>query len=258
MGPRDARYGSMSFLEHLEELRSRMLRSLLALAIAFLICWVFSSPLYEFLARPVMAALPPGKTLAFTALPDPFILYMKVALLTGIFLASPYLLWQLWLFVAPGLYGHERRLAIPFLLSSTALFVAGGAFGYYIAFPAACRFFLKVGQPFEPILTVREYFRLEMQVLLVMGLVFELPVFIFFFSRLGIVTPRFLWEKFTYAVLIIFVTAAIITPPDFVSQLLIALPMVVLYLVGIGVAWLFGPAPVKPTSHDPPEGPAPQ
>jgi sec-independent protein translocase protein TatC len=236
-----ARVGSMTFLEHLEELRARLLHSIGALAIAFGICWAFSAPLYEFLARPVMSALPAGRTLAFTSLPDPFILYMKVALLAGIFLCSPYILWQLWLFVSPGLYGHERRLALPFIFFSTALFVAGGASGYSIAFPTACRFFLSVGQPFEPILTIREYFRLEMQVLLAMGLVFELPVLIFFFSRLGIITPQFLWAKFSYAVLVIFILAAIITPPDFVSQLMIGLPMIVLYLVGISVAWLFGP-----------------
>ncbi len=231
----------MTFLEHLEELRRRLLHVFASLAVTFGICWAFSATLYDFLARPVMDALPEGSTLAFTSLPDPFILYMKVALLAGIFLASPYVLWQLWLFISPGLYGHERRMALPFIFFSTALFVTGGAFGYYIAFPTACRFFLSVGQPFEPILTVREYFRLEMQVLLAMGMVFELPVLIFFFTRLGIITPRFLWEKFSYAVLVIFIIAAVITPPDFVSQMMIGLPMIVLYLVGIGVAWLFNP-----------------
>jgi len=262
MGPEATRGSSMTFLEHLEELRRRLLHVFASLAVAFGICWAFSARLYDFLARPVMDALPEGRTLAFTSLPDPFILYMKVALLAGIFLASPYILWQLWLFISPGLYGHERRMAVPFLFFSTALFVTGGAFGYYIAFPTACRFFLSVGQPFEPILTVREYFRLEMQVLLAMGLVFELPVLIFFFTRLGIITPRFLWEKFSYAVLVIFIIAAVITPPDFVSQMMIGLPMIILYLVGIGVAWLFNPrqrGEARPssddkTSHDSSEG----
>lgn len=246
----------MSFLEHLEELRRRLLHSIVALFLAFSICWACSERIYAFLARPILQALPPGKTLAYTGLPDPFVLYMKVALLAGIFLACPYILWQLWLFVSPGLHSHERRLAAPFIFFSTVLFVGGGAFGYYVAFPVACRFFISVGAPFEPIITIKEYFRLQTQVLLWMGLVFELPVFIYFFTRIGIVTPRFLWEKFSYAVFIIFVIAAVITPPDVVSQLLIALPMVVLYLLGIAVAWLFGPRPIPPPPKPPPDAPA--
>jgi sec-independent protein translocase protein TatC len=250
---------SMSFLEHLEELRRVLLRSILALGVAFCVCWAFSDQIYEFLARPLTEALPAGHSLAYTGLADPFVLYMKVALLAGIFLACPFVLWQLWRFVAPGLHAHERRLAAPFIVSGTALFVAGGAFGYYIAFPAACRFFISVGQPFNPVITIREFFRLEMQVLLWMGVIFELPVLIYFLSRIGIVTPRFLWEKFSYAVFIIFVIAAVITPPDVVSQLLMALPMVALYLIGIGVAWLFGPAPpALPRPHAPPADPPSQ
>ena len=242
----------MSFLEHLEELRRRLLHSLAALAIAFAVCWGFSKQIYIFLARPILDALPPGKSLAYTALPDPFVLYMKVALLAAIFLAAPYILWQVWLFVSPGLHTHERRLAVPFLLSGTSLFVSGGAFGYYVAFPMACRFFISVGEPFEPVITIREFFQLQTQVLLWMGAIFELPVLIYFFTRIGLVTPRFLWEKFSYAVFIIFVVAAIITPPDVLSQLLIAIPMVVLYLLGIAVAWMFGPAP---PSDAPPQNP---
>jgi sec-independent protein translocase protein TatC len=245
----------MSFLDHLEELRRRLLHSILALVVAFSICWAYAKPIYNFLARPILAALPPGKSLVYTGLPDPFVLYMKVALLAGIFLACPYVLWQLWLFVSPGLYAHERRLAVPFILFATLLFVAGGAFGYYVAFPMACRFFISVGSPFEPFITIKEYFRLQMQVLLWMGVVFEMPVLIYFLSRIGIVTPRFLWEKFSYAVFIIFVIAAIITPPDVVSQVLLALPMVGLYLIGIAVAWLFGARPRPPA--DPPAGPPP-
>lgn len=250
----------MTFLEHLEELRLRLLHAIAALGVAFCVCWAFSKGIYSFLARPILAALPPGRSLAFTGLPDPFVLYMKVALLAGIFLAAPYVLWQLWLFVSPGLHAHERRLALPFILFGTALFLAGGAFGYYVAFPAACRFFISVGEPFEPVITIREYFRLQMQVLLWMGVVFELPVLIYFLSRIGIVTPRFLWEKFSYAVFVIFVIAAVITPPDVISQLLIALPMILLYLLGIAVAWLFTPGPPAPDppSDAPPAGPAPE
>ncbi len=233
----------MSFLEHLEELRLRLLHSIAALGAAFVACWIYSKEIYVFLARPILEVLPAGRSLAFTGLPDPFVLYMKVAILAGIFLSAPYVLWQVWLFVSPGLHEHERRLAVPFILFSSALFLAGGAFGYYVAFPAACRFFISMGAPFEPVITIREYFSLQTQVLLWMGVVFELPVLIYFFTRIGIVTPRFLWEKFSYAVFIIFVVAAVITPPDVVSQLLIALPMVLLYLLGIAISWLFGPRP---------------
>jgi sec-independent protein translocase protein TatC len=250
---------SMSFLEHLEELRRVLLRSILALGVAFCACWAFSARIYAFLAKPLTDVLPPGHSLAYTGLADPFVLYMKVALLAGIFLACPFVLWQVWRFVAPGLHAHERKLAAPFIVSGTALFAAGGAFGYYVAFPAACRFFISVGQPFNPVITIREFFRLEMQVLLWMGAIFELPVLIYFLSRIGLVTPRFLWEKFSYAVFIIFIIAAVITPPDVVSQLLMALPMVALYLIGIGVAWLFGPAPsLPPAPHAPPADPPSQ
>ena len=245
----------MSFLEHLEELRLRLLHSIAALGAAFVACWIYSKEIYVFLAQPIQEVLPAGRTLAYTGLPDPFVLYMKVALLAGIFLSAPYVLWQVWLFVSPGLHAHERRLAVPFILFSSALFVGGGAFGYYVAFPAACRFFISMGAPFEPVITIREYFRLQTQVLLWMGVVFELPVLIYFFTRIGIVTPRFLWEKFSYAVFIIFVVAAVITPPDVVSQLLIALPMVLLYLVGIAISWLFGPRPPADASaaNSPPQ-----
>ncbi|MGE5235937.1 MAG: twin-arginine translocase subunit TatC [Acidobacteriota bacterium] len=231
----------MTLLEHLEELRRRIMWSLLAITVGFLSCWYFAKPIFAWLSRPLTQFLPAGDKLAFTGLVDPFMLYIKVALLAGIFVASPVILHQLWLFIAPGLYRDERRVAIPFIVFTTLFFVAGGYFGYAVAFPMVCRFLLQVGSDFRQVITVNEYFSMASKIILGLGLVFELPVLILFLARLGIVTHRFLLRQFRYAVLIIFIIAAIITPtPDVATQSVFAFPMIALYLLGVLVAWLFG------------------
>jgi sec-independent protein translocase protein TatC len=164
-----------------------------------------------------------------------------VALLAGIFLASPVVLYQFWLFVSPALYRHERRIVVPFVVFTTVFFLGGGYFGYKVAFPMVVHFLLQVGQGFRQVVTINEYFSMASKVILGLGLVFELPVLILLLSRLGIVTHRFLLKYFRYAVLVIFLIAAVITPtPDIPTQCVFALPMVALYLLGVLVAWIFG------------------
>jgi sec-independent protein translocase protein TatC len=231
----------MSLLEHLDELRRRILASVVTLFVAFLVCWYGSPRIFAWLAVPIMNALPPGEKLAFTGLIDPFMLYVKVALLAAVFVASPVLLLQLWLFLRPGLYRRERRLAGPFILFTTLFFVAGGCFGYYLAFPMVVNFLITVGKDFRPVITIESYFGMMSKILLGLGLVFELPMLIFFLARLGIVTARQLLRWIRWAVLAIFVIAAVITPtPDIATQCVFAIPMIVLYLIGVAVAALFG------------------
>lgn len=230
----------MSLLEHLEDLRRCLTRVLIALVIAFAICWVFSSKIFHFLALPVLKALA-GEKLAFTGLADPFFLYMKVAFLAALFVSSPYILFQLWKFVAPGLYPKERKMVFPFVFFTSLFFIAGGVFGYTVIFPLICNFFIRLGKDFRPVLTIHEYMSLATKLLLGMGLVFEMPILIFFLAKFRIVTAKFLIKKFKYAVVIIFAIAAIITPtPDMVTQTTLALPMLALYLLGVGIAAIYG------------------
>ena len=230
----------MTLVEHLDELRKCVIKSLLAVAVTFAVCWFFVEPLAEFLAQPVYAAVP-GKKLAFLGITDPFILYVKIAALVALFLASPVVLYQFWRFVAPGLYRRERLYAIPFVFFGTLFFAGGGAFAYYVAFPFAVDFLVKMGAAFEPVITVDRYFRFLMVVVLGLGLMFELPLVIFFLAQIGVVTPAFLMRHFRWAVLLIFVAAALITPtPDVVNLCLFALPTIALYLLGVGAAALVG------------------
>lgn len=231
----------MTFLDHLEELRRRLMISFIAVAIAFLACWAFAEPIFALLQAPLTKFLPPGDKLAYTRLTAPFFLYMKVSFFTGLFVASPVILLQLWLFVAPGLYKKERRLAAPFILFGTLFFVMGGYFGYRYLLPATCSFFVETGKQFKQMVTVDDYFSFASTIIMATGLVFETPILIFFLARLGIVTPAFLLQKFKYAVVLSFVIAAVVTPtPDMVTQAALAIPMILLYLMGIGVAFLFG------------------
>lgn len=231
----------MTLLEHLEELRRRLAWSIAAIFAGFLLCWYWAPPIFAWLSVPITQFLPPGEGLAFTGLVDPFMLYMKVALLAGIFLASPVVLYQFWLFVSPALYRHERHIVVPFVVFTTIFFLAGGYFGYKVAFPMVVHFLLQVGKGFRQVVTINEYFSMASKVILGLGLVFELPVLILLLSRLGIITHRFLLKYFRYAVLVIFLIAAVITPtPDIPTQCVFALPMIALYLLGVLVAWVFG------------------
>jgi sec-independent protein translocase protein TatC len=230
----------MSFLDHLEELRKRLIVSFIAIGIAFCLCWGFAEEIFALLQAPLTQFFAAGDKLAYTRLTAPFFLYMKVAFFAGLFLASPVVLLQLWLFIAPGLYKKERRYAAPFILFATLFFVGGGYFGYMFLLPATCKFFVETGKQFKQVITVDEYFSFASTIILASGAVFETPVLIFFLARIGVVTPAFLMQKFKYAVLLSFIISAIVTPtPDVVTQAALAIPMILLYLIGVGVAYLF-------------------
>jgi sec-independent protein translocase protein TatC len=227
----------MSLLEHLEELRKRILWSVVFLAVAFAPCWNYYRQIFRFLMVP-LHRVDPNLKLTYLGLSDPFILYFKMAALCAVFLASPFLLYQIWAFVAPGLYKRERMLVIPFVTATTFFFLAGGAFGYYVAFPAAAKFFLGIGQDLQPLITADKYFGFLMTVILGLGLMFELPVFVLLLSLIGVVTPRFLVKYFRHAIVIIFIGAAIITPtPDVVNLCIFAVPAIGLYILGILAAF---------------------
>jgi sec-independent protein translocase protein TatC len=237
----------MTFLEHLEELRVRLVHSLVALVIAFAACWSYADPLFHFITQPLRKAYP-SIQIIFTAPTEGFMLYMKMSFFAGIFLAAPYVLYQVWAFIAPGLYPHERAYALPFILFGSLFFVLGGAFGHYVLFPMTFEFLGQYGgrdMTFMP--KVSEYFSFYSWFLLGLGAVFQLPVLIFVLARIGLVSAGFLIRHFKYAFLISFVASAVITPSgDMVTQSALAIPMLGLYVIGIGVAWVFGKPRHKP------------
>jgi sec-independent protein translocase protein TatC len=230
-----------TFIEHLEELRKRLIISLIAVGIGFVISYIFSKEIFHLLMIPLIKALPPRASMIFTNLPEAFFTYLKVALLAGIFVASPVVLYQIWLFVAPALYSHEKKYAIPFVIFSTILFVGGASFGYFIVFPFGFKFFMGFATDLiQPAPKLKEYLSFCSMLLLTFGLVFELPLFIFFLSKLGVVNARMLSRNRRYVILGVFTIAAILTPPDIVTQLMMAGPLLVLYEVSIWIAKIFG------------------
>jgi sec-independent protein translocase protein TatC len=237
----------MSLLEHLEELRKRLVWAILSLAVAFIPCWIWVREIFAFLQRPIHQ-LRPDEKLVFTGLADPFLLYFKVASLAALFLAAPFILYQLWGFIAPGLYKRERLYLAPFLIFGSLFFLGGGAFAYYVAFPLAADFLLQMGEGFEMMLTVERYFSFLLTMILGLGMMFELPIVILVLAALGVVTPGFLLRHFRWAVLIIFIVAAIITPtPDVVNLCVFAVPALLLYLLGVGAAFVMAPKPPTDT-----------
>jgi sec-independent protein translocase protein TatC len=232
--------GQMSFLDHLEELRRRILHVLIAVAIAFSITWVFADELFNLFSRLIINA---GGELNQTRLQEAFTLQLKLSVLAAIFLAAPFILAQVWLFISPGLYRHERRYALPFVFFSSLLFVLGGVFAYTIALPFAIPFLINMGRDLElrTLLSVSDAFDLVFAITLGMGVVFEIPALIFLLSRLGIVSGPFLLRNTKYAVLGSFIAAAIITPTgDIPNMMVLAGPMIALYMLGVGVAYVFG------------------
>jgi sec-independent protein translocase protein TatC len=219
--------GKMSFLEHLDELRKRLIHIAAYIGFGFVASWFLAKPIYNFLAVPITNTLPEGTKLAFTRPTDPFTLYMKVALLASIFLTLPFTLYEVWKFIAPGLYRKEKRYVIPFLVSSIVLFLSGAAFCYYVVLPAAFKFLINLGSSFMPVIKIDEYLGLTNMMLLGFGIIFEMPVVVAFLSIFGLVSAGFLWRKFKYS-LIAF------------NLVIWAAPMVLLYFLSIGVAAIFG------------------
>lgn len=237
----DGEEGSMSFTEHLQELRQRLTRCFIALVVGFLACYGFSKDLFDILMRPLVTVFPPGSHLIFTALPEAFFTYIKVALVAGFFLTSPYIFYQLWLFISPGLYKEERKYLIPIGFFSALFFVVGASFGYFVVFPFAFKFFMGFTTEFiKPFPKLNEYLGFSLKLLFAFGVIFELPLVIFFLARLGLVTSTMLRKVRKFAFLGCFVISAVLTPPDVVSQLLMAGPLMLLYEISIYVAQLFG------------------
>ena len=242
----------MSFLEHLDELRQRIIWSCLAVAGGVLVGFTFIDSIFAFIFEPTRRLLPEGSKLIYTQPGEAFSLYLQIALIAGIVLAAPVIMYQVWLFISPGLYRNEKMLAIPFVLMSTIGFVMGAAFNHYIVFPWMMSFFASFNNPdlaFMP--KLEDTFDLYTKMLLGMGLVFQMPTVVFFLAKIRILTWRFLWNNFKYAILIIFIAAAVITPSgDMVTQGIFAAPMIGLYIISIFVAWLVGPKRAAPDAPD--------
>ncbi len=227
---------------HLAELRTRIFRILIAWIAGGAIAWNFSEQIFGYLLEPAVAALGPGEqTLQAIAPTEIFFTYLKCAVLAGFVMTLPVTFWQIWAFVAPGLYSSERNTIIPFVSVSSLLFCGGALFGYTMVFPLMFDFFTQFDSDFvRSAWTMREVFNLTTRLFLAFGIAFELPVFVFFLAVAGIVDARTLFRGTPYAVLCVFIIAAVLTPPDWVSQIFLAIPMIVLYLLGVGVAFLFG------------------
>jgi sec-independent protein translocase protein TatC len=234
--------GKMSFLEHLDELRKRLIASLAGVAAGFLVSLFFISDIYAFIMRPLQQVLPHGQKFIYTEPTEAFMIQIKGAALCGLVLAAPVVLAQVWLFIAPGLYAHEKKFAIPFVFLATIFFLAGAMFSHFVAFPWAWTFFASFStdyMDFTP--KIAPVFSLYAKMLLAFGVVFQMPTVVFFLARLGVITARFLVRNFKYALLIIFIIAAVLSPgTDVVSQAMMAGPMLLLYVLSIGIAWLFG------------------
>lgn len=264
---------SMGLMDHLTELRWRLVRCFIAAGVGFLLCWAVVEPIFNFITAPLLSALPAHGTAMYTTLPEPFFVRMFVAFVTGLFVTSPYIFYQIWAFISPGLYEEEKKGLLPIALLSAIFFIGGGVFCYFIVFPYAFNFFLGFSsEQIQAMPRITDYLDFVIKLLLAFGLIFEMPLFSFFLSRMGVITAQMMRKARRYAVLCIFIVAAILTPPDVVSQLLMAMPMLLLYEISILVAAAFGrkkkekkegedgtpgdPAPTAPAPASPaPEGP---
>ena len=227
------------FLSHLEELRKRLIISAIAVGAGFVLCYFFSEQMFRILASPLKANMPEGDRLIFTNLPEMFFVYLKTAFFGGILLSAPLLFYELWMFVAPGLYQREKKYIIPFVVCSTILFVGGALFGYFVVFPFGFKFFLGFADDtIQALPSVKQYFSFAIKLLFAFGLVFELPVLSFFLSKMGLLTPELMKTKRKYAILLTFVLAAILTPPDVVTQVMMAGPLIILYEISIVISRL--------------------
>ena len=234
--------GKMSFLDHLDELRRRIIYSLVGVGIGFVIAFVYVNELFDFVLRPMQQMLPAGQTLIYTDPAEAFFLKVKLALTAGLIAAGPIVFSQVWLFVAPGLYSHEKKLAIPFVVMSTFFFAAGAAFSHYVVFPIVWTFFADQASDIVTYMPRLETsYSLYLRLILALGLTFELPTVVLFLARMGMITPRFMIRNFGYAVLIIFAAAAVLSPDGGgVGMMAMGGPVIVLYIFSIGLAWLFG------------------
>lgn len=248
---------SLPFTQHLEELRKRLIICAGSWLVAFLACYGYSEQLFRLISEPVRNALPPGSSLVFINATEPFFTYLKIGAIAGLLIAMPVIFWQLWAFVAPGLYAHEKRLAIPFVIASSLCFGAGAFFGFTFVFPTIFTFLIQYGTgtgEITAMLSMGQYLALSSKLLLAFGLVFELPIIIFFLARMGIIDHKWLRRNRKYALIAAFVVGAVLTPPDVFSQTALAIPFILLYEVGIWLAYFFGKPLAEPSDEPaPPE-----
>ena len=236
----------MSLLEHLEELRRRLIHSVVSLVVGFFVAYGFHEKIYALMQAPITFALKKHHLPTQLVIHNPvdgFNMYLKISFMVGCIIASPYVLYQLWLFISPGLYKNEKRYVMPFMAATITLFLAGAFFGYRWVFPGSLDFLFAYSHEFRPLIEVNEYTDLFLTVILGLGIAFELPILVFFLSLFGIVSPRFLWKNFKFAILVIFIIAAIITPtPDPLTMCVFALPLLLLYTLSIGVSFMVHPS----------------
>ena len=233
--------GRMPLLEHLTELRSRLIRAVIAVAIGFMVAYAFADPLFRILSEPLHQASKSQVLLIGTGVGEAFFTKLKVALIAGLFVASPAVFYEIWKFIAPGLYDGERRMAKPFVFFATIFFLAGGYFCWAVVFRIGFRFFLEqyasIGA--TPTLRISEYLAFAAKLLLAFGITFEMPIFAFFLARIGLIDHHMMIRHLRYAILGIFVVAVALTPPDMLSPFLLAIPLLGLYGLSIGVAYVF-------------------
>jgi len=241
-GSGDHSGGKMSFLEHLDELRKRIIWSLTALGVGTVAAFFFHNEIFDFVMRPMQALLPKGGTLVYTDPAEGFMLHIKLSLIAGLILATPVVFTQLWLFIAPGLYAKEKKMAIPFIAMSSVLFAIGAAFSHYVVFPITWKFFVGFTSDILTFMPrVEPSFSIYMRLILALGITFQVPTVVLLLARLGLITPRFMITNFKYAVMIIVIAAAVLSP-DGGGVGLVAMggPVILLYILSIGLAWIFG------------------
>lgn len=236
---------------HIIELRKRLIISAFAVIICFGVCFNFWNPLLAFMTAPLKSALPVGSDIIFTQIAEPFFTAMKVAFFAGLILSLPIIFWQFWLFVSPGLYDNEKKYVIPFVLSATIMFLLGGAFCYYFVIPVGFKFLINFGgELFKALPSIGDYVGFFTKLVVAFGISFELPVITFFLAKLGLVTDQTLKGSFRYAIVGIFIFAAIMTPPDIYSQFLLAAPLILLYGLSILIAKIVNPAPTNKSDDE--------
>ena len=242
----------LPFSAHLEELRRRVVVCLIAITVGFLPCYAFKEKIFEFIAIPLIASLPDDNSwMIFTGVTEAFFTYLKVSFLAGVFLSIPVIFYQLWLFVAPGLHAKEKKVVIPFVLFSTLFFVTGASFGYFVVFPFGFQFLLSFATDIiRPFPSLKEYLSFATKLLIAFGLVFELPLITFFLAKVGVITHRTLSRNRRYFIVMAFLASAALTPPDVVTQMLMAGPILILFEISVLVARIFGRKPLTDDSGE--------
>ena len=241
----------MTLLDHLGELRRRLVRSTLAVVVAFLVCYGFAKELFYYLSLPLLAVMPPDAKFIYTGVAEGFFVDLKVSFVAAVFAACPFIFYQIWAFIAPGLYDEEKKYIVPLAFCSALFFFGGAIFCYFVVFPFAFTFFMSYStENIVAMLSINEYLSFALKMLIAFGLIFEMPLFAFFLARMGLITAAWMRSVRKYAVLCVFIVAAILTPPDVFSQIMMAMPMLVLYEVSIWVVVVFGKRKPKENTEE--------